>query len=154
VIGRLAELTSRACLLVAALALLAIVAINGANVVGRYAFGAPFTWAEELMLFLMVLVVFAAAPAVAWRNRHICLEAVVDCASPMVRRVLVAIAGVASIAILLVVVLSGAEIVTLLHAFDQRSDALHLPMWIPQAFLTGGLALTALLIAARLVTSR
>lgn len=42
----------------------------------------------------------------------------------------------------------------MLYAFDQRSDALHLPVWIPQSFLTGGLALTAILIVAAEITSR
>ena len=46
---------AHACLVIAALSLLCIVAINGANVVARYLFGSPFSWAEELMLFLMIL---------------------------------------------------------------------------------------------------
>jgi TRAP-type C4-dicarboxylate transport system permease small subunit len=153
-VARLGDGICRLCLIVAAIALLAIVVINCANVIGRYAFGSPFSWAEELMLFLMVLVVFAGAPAVAWRNMHIRIEAAIDRASPLLRRALVTVAAVISIFVLCVVAVAGLNIVAVLYAFDQRSDALHLPMWIPQAFLTGGLALTAGLIAAALLTSR
>ncbi|MBL8586276.1 MAG: TRAP transporter small permease [Bradyrhizobiaceae bacterium] len=153
-IGRIGDAVSRICLTIAAVALLGIVVINGANVIGRYVFGSPFSWAEELMLFLMVLVVFAGAPAVAWRNMHIRIDAIIDRASPIVRRAIVAIASLISVVILLIVAFAGSYIVTMLYAFDQRSDALHLPVWIPQSFLTGGLALTAILIVAAEITSR
>ena len=65
-----------------------------------------------------------------------------------------AIASLISVVILLIVAFAGSYIVTMLYAFDQRSDALHLPVWIPQSFLTGGLALTAILIVAAEITSR
>ena len=65
---------AHACLVIAALSLLCIVAINGANVVARYFFGSPFSWAEELMLFLMILGVFTGAVAVTWRNLHIRID--------------------------------------------------------------------------------
>lgn len=70
------------------------------------------------------------------------------------RRAIVAIASLISVVILLIVAFAGSYIVTMLYAFDQRSDALHLPVWIPQSFLTGGLALTAILIVAAEITSR
>lgn len=153
-IGRLGDTICRACLIIAALALLAIVAINGANVIGRYAFGSPFSWAEELMLFLMVLVVFAGAPAIAWRNMHIRIDAIVDRAGPRLRRALGITTAAISVGILAVVTVAGFDIVFTLYQFDQRSDALHLPVWIPQAFLTGGLALTAVMTIALLKLPR
>jgi TRAP-type C4-dicarboxylate transport system permease small subunit len=67
---------------------------------------------------------------------------------------LVGIAAVISIFILAVVAAAGYRIVSMLFLFDQRSDALHLPMWIPQAFLVGGLALTAVMIAVALLSGR
>ena len=65
---RLGDLTAQVCNFVAALALGAIVVINGANVLCRYVFGFAFPWAEELMIFLMILIVFAGAAAVTWSN--------------------------------------------------------------------------------------
>jgi hypothetical protein len=74
----LGDAVAGVCLVLAALALIAVVAINGVNVVARYFFGSPFSWAEELMLFLMILGGFAGANAITWRNRHV--------RSPMFRR--------------------------------------------------------------------
>src|SRR5580692_4426614 len=46
--------------------LVASVALNFANVVGRYFFNASIPWAEEAMLFLMVGCVFLGNGVVAW----------------------------------------------------------------------------------------
>jgi C4-dicarboxylate transporter DctQ subunit len=153
-IEQLFDWLSRLCLALAAAALLCIVAINGSNVVARYFFGSPFSWAEELMLFLMIFSVFSASVAVTWRNLHIRIDTLVDQLSPVLQRLTRVIAAVASIAILSTAMMASFRIVSLLKGFDQRSDALDAPMWIPQSFVTIGLALIALTIAARLVTSR
>jgi C4-dicarboxylate transporter DctQ subunit len=144
---------AHACLVIAALSLLCIVAINGANVVARYFFGSPFSWAEELMLFLMILGVFSGAVAVTWRNLHIRIDTIVERIPPVMRRVVMTIASLASIAIIGVVMVASFQLVALLQSMDQRSDALHAPSWIPQSFVTIGLGLMALMMAAKLVTS-
>jgi TRAP-type C4-dicarboxylate transport system permease small subunit len=144
---------SHACLVIAALSLLGIVAINGANVVLRYFFGSPFSWAEELMLFLMILGVFTGAVAVTWRNLHIRIDTLVDRLPPAWRRAVSVVATLVSIGILAVVVIASSRLVALLQEMDQRSDALNAPSWIPQSFLTIGLTLVALMMAARLVLS-
>jgi TRAP-type C4-dicarboxylate transport system permease small subunit len=148
-IGRLGDAVCRICVFVAALALLAIVAINVANVTGRYVFGSPFSWAEE-----SILIVFAATPVAAWRNQHIRIEALIDHASFAGRRALIAFGTAVSVVALTIVSVAGYQIVSMLHLFDQRSDALHLPMWIPQGFLVGGLALTAIMFTAAVLSGR
>ncbi|MDT3684162.1 MAG: TRAP transporter small permease subunit [Pseudorhodoplanes sp.] len=153
-VGRLGDAVCRICLVIAALSLLAIVVINVANVTGRYVFGSPFTWAEELMLFLMILIVFTAAPVAAWRNQHIRIEAFIDHASSAIRWGLLAIGAIVSVVILTLVAAAGYQIVAMLYLFDQRSDALHMPMWIPQAFLVFGLALTAVMFGAAVLSGR
>jgi TRAP-type C4-dicarboxylate transport system permease small subunit len=144
---------AHACLVIAALSLLCIVAINGANVVARYFFGSPFSWAEELMLFLMILGVFTGAVAVTWRNLHIRIDTLIDRLPSTLRRVVSVIATLASIAILSIVMVASFRLVALLASMDQRSDALHAPSWIPQSFVTIGLGLMALMMLAKLVTS-
>jgi TRAP-type C4-dicarboxylate transport system permease small subunit len=144
---------SHICLVIAALSLLGIVAINGANVVLRYLFGSPFSWAEELMLFLMILGVFTGAVAVTWRNLHIRIDTLVDRLPPAWRRTVSVVATLVSIGIIAVVVVASSRLVALLQEMDQRSDALNAPSWIPQSFLTIGLTLVALMMAARLVLS-
>jgi C4-dicarboxylate transporter DctQ subunit len=150
-IDRCGEWLTQFCLAIAAGALICIVAINGANVVARYLFGSPFSWAEELMLFLMILSVFAGAIAVTWRNIHIRIDTFIDLASPRIRQAALAIGALVSIAVILTIVYASGRIVTVLHKLDQRSDALDLPSWIPQSFLTIGLAVIALLIGVRTI---
>jgi len=150
-IDRLGNGLSRLCLSIAAAALLCIVAINGANIVARYIFISPFSWAEEIMLFLMILAVFSGAVAITWRNLHIRIDTFVDLAAPGLRRALMAIGSAIAIAAIAVIVHASANIVSILHTLDQRSDALEVPSWIPQSFLTVGLAIVALLMAVRTV---
>jgi TRAP-type C4-dicarboxylate transport system permease small subunit len=153
-VGRIGGGVAWVCLAIAALALLAIVAINGVNVVARYFFGSPFAWAEELMLYLMILGVFSGGIAITWHNMHIRIDAVVEQTPPRLQQAARALAAVISIAILTTVMVASYGIVALLKSFDQRSDALQAPMWIPQSFVTIGLALMALVIAVKLIFSR
>ena len=59
--------------LVAALILTSI-AINFANVIGRYVFFSPIIWAEEVMIFIMVWCVFIGAVLVTWDGRHLRMD--------------------------------------------------------------------------------
>jgi TRAP-type C4-dicarboxylate transport system permease small subunit len=145
------NLLTRVCLAVAASALLCIVAINGANVIARYLFGSPFSWAEELMLFLMILSVFSGAIAVTWRNLHIRIDTFIDLAPFAVRQAALVIGALVSTGAIVIIVAASARLVMALYEIDQRSDALELPSWIPQSFLTVGLAVIALLIAVRTI---
>ena len=150
-VDRCGDLLTDACLAIAAGSLLCIVAVNGANVVARYLFVSPFSWAEELMLFLMILTVFSGATAITWKNLHIRIDTFVELASPPVRRAALAIGAIVSIVVILTIVYASAYIIKVLRQLDQRSDALDLPSWIPQSFLTIGLAMIALLIGVRTV---
>ena len=62
---------------ITAVLMLIPVAVNFANIIGRYVFFAPIASAEEVMLFLMVGMVFLGNSVVgftypdAWRNFHL-----------------------------------------------------------------------------------
>ena len=139
------------CLALAGVSLLLIVAINGANVAARYLFRAPFPWAEELMLFMMILAVFSGAIAVTWRNLHIRIDTFIDRAPPAVRLAAIAISTGISIGAIAVVTYASLRIVVLLYELEQRSDALRAPSWIPQSFVPIGLGVIALLMAVKFV---
>lgn len=154
VVEWLGEALTRVCLATAGATLVCIVCINGANVVARYIFGSPFSWAEELMLWLMILGVFTGATAVTWRNLHIRIDTLVNRGPPWLRRGAFVIGSLACIGVLGTVMVSSYELVSLLQEIGQVSDALRLPSWIPQAFVTAGLGLMVVIIALKLVTSR
>jgi TRAP-type C4-dicarboxylate transport system permease small subunit len=150
VITWICEGITHICLTIAGLSLLSIVAINGANVTARYGFGLAFSWAEELMLFLMILGVFSGGIAVTWRNAHIRIEAIVERLPAALSHPVRMIVAVASIIVLTVVMVASFRLVSLLYSMEQRSDALSAPMWMPQSFVTIGLGMMVLMILARL----
>src|SRR5262249_33508327 len=72
----------------AAIFLLSSVAINFANIIGRYFFSVSIPWAEEIMLFLMVGCVFTGCCAVAWDGRQIRMDVVVSMLPPKLRQLI------------------------------------------------------------------
>ena len=71
--------------LAAGVLLMLSVALNFANIIGRYFFNVSITWAEEAMLFLMVGCVFLGNGVVAWSGRQIRMDVVVNAMPPKIR---------------------------------------------------------------------
>src|SRR5262245_53228428 len=103
VIDRVCEALTQVCLAIAGASLLCIVVINGANVIGRYVFLKPFSWAEELMLFLMILSVFSGGIAITWRNMHIRIDTLIERTSPLTQLIVQAFAVGVAVAVLLTI---------------------------------------------------
>jgi TRAP-type C4-dicarboxylate transport system permease small subunit len=139
------------CIGMSGIALAGIVVINGANVVGRYGFGRPLAWAEEAMVYLMVLALFAGGAAACWNNAHVRIDALATLLPDGASKPAALVVAIVAAAVLMIVAGGGFEVVSLLHAYGQRSDALALPIWIPQSAIVGGLALGSLLILMRVV---
>ena len=116
--------------IIAAVLLVASVAVNFANIIGRYFFAVSLHWAEEVMLFLMIGCVFLGTGLVGWGGKHIRMDVIATC---------------------LAVAVFAWPVITMLAQFDQRSQAANVPLVIPQAMLPIGLSLMALLIAMRLI---
>ena len=136
----------------AAILLVASVALNFANVIGRYFFGFSIYWAEEMMLFLMVGCVFLGNGVVAWSGRQIRMDVVVGKLPEKVRRVLDVFSELVLIATALTIVVWAWPVVRDLYSFDQRSQAGDFPLYVPQALIPVGLSLMALLAAVRLLS--
>ena len=133
-----------------AAALLAIVAINAVNIILRYFFRTPLSWAEEAMLYLMIFGVYVGAVSVAWQQAHIRIDAILDFAPPARRRILHILSTLVLAAVLVPVVFASFRVVNLLFEFDQRSDALHLPMWIAQSVVPVSLLLIVVMSLLRI----
>jgi len=150
---RVGDALSHACTVIATASLAIIVCINGANVMGRYFFSAPISWAEELMLFLMILTVFAGAVTVTWRQEHIKIDALLMQLSPKLRAMAILFTGLITLGALGTTIYSGGAVIMMLQAFDQRSDALEFPMWIAQSSAPVGLSLIVFLFLLRAYVS-
>jgi TRAP-type C4-dicarboxylate transport system permease small subunit len=138
----------------AGILLLCSVAINFANIIGRYFFRISFPWAEEIMLFLMVGCVFTGCCAVAWEGRQIRMDVVVNMLPAKVRDLLNLLSELVLIAAGIAVTVFAWPVITQLAAFDQRSQAANFPLAIPQAMVPVGYSLMALLVSVRLLTRR
>lgn len=130
--------------------LLVAVALNFANVIGRYFFSAPIEWAEEVMLFMQVGVVFLAAVAVSREGRHIRMDVAVNLLPARARRIAEIFSQVVEITVAAAVTILAIPLVKQLAQFDQRSQAAQLPLAIPQALVPLGFALIAIAVAVRL----
>ncbi len=131
--------------------LVSSVAINFANIVGRYFFRVSLSWAEEAMLFLMIGAVFLGAAPVGWLGRHIRMDVIVSLLPPRARRTFEIVSDLITIATCIVLAIFAWPVMTMLTELDQRSESANIPLVVPQAAVPIGLLLMALLIAARLI---
>jgi C4-dicarboxylate transporter DctQ subunit len=130
--------------------LAASVAINFANIIGRYFLSVSLSWAEEAMLFLMIGCVFLGAGPVGWAGRHIRMDVVISLLPPRARMAFDVFSDLVTIATCLALAIFAWPVMTMLSELDQRSETANIPMVIPQAALPLGLLLMALLVAVRL----
>jgi len=139
---------------VAGVCLITSVAINFANIIGRYFFSVSIPWAEEIMLFLMVGCVFTGCCAVAWEGRQIRMDVVLRAMPPKIRSFLMLLSELVLIATAITLAIVAYPVISQLAAFDERSQAANFPLVIPQAMVPIGYSLMALLVAVRLLWRR
>lgn len=150
VLYRAAVALMAALRLAAGTMLVASVAINFANIVGRYVFSVSLAWAEEVMLFLMIGCVFLAAAPVGWMGRHIRMDAVILALPARARLAFELFSDLVTIATCIMIACFSWPVMSMFVELDQRSQTANIPLIIPQAAVPVGLLLTALLIAVRL----
>ncbi len=75
-------------IIVAGIALIVLIALTFAGVVMRYIIGQPFTWLEEVQLFCMVWIVFAAGGAAFRTGSHVAIEMIVEMFPQSVQKII------------------------------------------------------------------
>ena len=134
------------------LLLIASVAINSANIFGRYVLARPVEWAEEMMLFLMVGCVFFGNALVGYADRQIRMDVIVGLLPRPIRAALKFTSDLVFIVTAILLAIYSAPVIYGLWDFDQRSVAANFPLYIPQIMIPIGLLATAFLVAVRLAT--
>lgn len=134
--------------------LICSVALNFANIIGRYFLHSSISWAEEVMLFLMVGCVFLGSGMVAWSGRHIRMDIIVRLMPEKLQVALDLFSELVFLVTAIVLFVFAWPVIRQLVAFDQRSLAADLPLAIPQAMIPIGLAIMAFLLVARLIVGR
>ena len=136
-----------------AVLMLIAVALNAANIVGRYVFSRPIASAEEIMLFLLVGTVFLGNAIVGFEGKQLRMDVILHALPRGVRRAFDVAADLMMVAVCVILIVLGWPAVQMLAEFDQRSETAEIPLVIPQALVPIGLGLNALLVAVRLIAS-
>lgn len=151
---RCMDIISRICLVLSGLALTLIVIINGVNVFCRYVLFWALSWAEEAMVFLMIFAVFVGAITVTWERIHIRIDAFIKMVGGGSRRLAEWLAVLITAVVLMPMGWVSWGVVKKLYEFDQRSDALHMPVWGPQVTVPFALLLIPVVMALALLYRR
>lgn len=130
--------------------MLTAIAINFANVLGRYLAGAALFWAEETLLFLIIWGVFVGMAACAYEGRHLNMDLLSSAIGGRAKIVLNASVALAIVACCLFMVVQSFQVVTLFINSNQVSVAAGIPKAVPHAALAVGFALTALAVIVRI----
>jgi TRAP-type C4-dicarboxylate transport system permease small subunit len=136
-----------------AVLMLVAVALNAANVTGRYVFSRPIASAEEIMLFLLAGTVFLGNAIVGFEGKQLRMDVVIHALPPSLRRACDIAADLTMIAVCATLIVLGWPAVQMLAEFDQRSEAAEIPLVLPQALVPIGLGLNGLLVGVRLIAS-
>ncbi len=145
--NRLAQIVS--CLV--AVLLLAAVAINFSNVVGRYLFSQPLGWADEALGYLQIGFVVIGAALVTRANGHLRMDALEQVLPARIRRLLDVTAAILTFLVSIVVVAMSWRIVSGMLANDTRTVVLEIPLAIPYSAFLVGFALIALFALVRVI---
>src|SRR5450759_4189072 len=134
--------------------LICSVALNFGNIVARYFLHSSISWAEEVLLFLMVGCVFLGSGIVTWSGRHIRMDIIVRVMPEKVRAALDLFSELVFLVTAIALLVFAWPVILQLVAFDQRSLAANMPLAIPQAMIPIGLLFMAFLVIARPITGR
>ena len=113
--------------------ILAAIAINFANIVGRYVFLAPLPWAEEVLVFLLIWGVCLGASAVTYDNRHLDMDLFVGLFPPRMRSILEVVKLLVLVGFCAFTAANASTIVALMARNGQVSITAGVPMTIPYA---------------------
>ncbi len=129
--------------------LLVATAINFANVIGRYLFGAAIFWTEEILVFIVIWSVFVAVPSITYHGDHVRMDLFAARFRPPWTRIVNGAVAVLFVAGGVFVVVQSSRVVALHLRTGAVSVAAGVPLAIPHAALLVGFALTVLAVLAR-----
>lgn len=125
------------------------IAINFANVVGRYVFLEPIIWAEEIMIYIMVWTVFIGAVLVSWDGRHLKMDFFSIMLPAPWKQVMNGIATLAFLVVCLFVIPKSFTVTELMFNLSQLSVVAEMPMSVPHSALLIGFVLMLIAVAYR-----
>lgn len=112
---------------VASAVLVILVVLTFLGVIWRRAFGAPFTWLEEVQLACMVWIVFAAGGAAFRYGNHVAIEMVVDMMPAKVQKICEILISVVVVAVLAYLLWQSIGFIGVFAKSGRSTPMLHIP---------------------------
>jgi TRAP-type transport system small permease protein len=134
---------------VLALALIAGIVLNFANVVGRYLAGFALTGVDEIEIYILIWIAFLGAALVTWRGQHLRMDVLLGGAPLAVRNGIALLEGIVLIAVASFVTVESARYVERIYALGAMSDIARVPTWIPHSAVCVGFGAIALIVVVR-----
>jgi len=128
---------------------LAAIALNFANIVGRYVFFTPIYWAEEIIVYGIVWCVLLGAALVCREGEHLHVEILLIFVGARAANWLRLAIWALVFVVALVTAYYGLRVVELVGGNNQRSVVAEIPMAIPYAAIPAGFLLIAAAAVAR-----
>jgi TRAP-type C4-dicarboxylate transport system permease small subunit len=131
--------------------LLAAVALNLANIVGRYVFGWAIVWTEVVLVVWLAWSVCIGVMVVTYRRQHLAMDLLSAGLRGRLRTANNALIFAVLAACLAYAALQSAKVVALMVKTGQTHPSIGFPLWVPNLAILAGLALSlcALLASAR-----
>ena len=117
------------------------IAINFANVLGRYLFLAPIIWAEEIMIYIMVWMVFVGSVLVTWDGHHLKMDFFSIMLPSPTKEIMNFLGAIAFVLACLFVLPQAHTVTNLMNDLDQRSVVAEIPMVLPHFALLLGFSI-------------
>ena len=121
-----------------------------ANVVARYVFNWGFPWAEELVRYEIIWMVFLGGSIAARQGLHIGVDLLVRFAPAPLKKPINLLINFISLTFCVLVLYYGASLISQTKMFGQVSPALQVPMWMVQMAIPLGAGLMALRFAQQI----
>lgn len=125
------------------------VALNLANVIGRYAVGKPIFWAEEVLVGMVIWGVFFGAAVVTWRGDHLNMDLFYARLGRRSRFVVNGFIASVMVGICLFIAWQSWTILQMFYQTGAVSAGAEIPKVIPHSALMIGFLLSALAVIVR-----
>ena len=121
--------------------MLAAISINFANVIARRVFDAPLIWAEEILVFIIVWMVYTGAVLISWQGKHLAMDLVSSSLKGWPRIFVQALSTLILLGLSVFVVSHSYDIILTFVDTGQRSIAAGIPMYVPHFAIPLGFVL-------------
>lgn len=104
--------------------------LNFGNVLSRYVLKASWSFTGELLIILFVWTIMLGTAIAYKRSEHLGLPLILDMVPLKYKKILIIFAGLMSAVLMIVLTVSGYEMVMQQIEFKQTTSVLQLPEWI------------------------